>query len=130
MFAIRTRLPRTTRLAALALLGGIVLGACVPTNGGFYPAPTPEPPQIQTRTFNEPQVGGRWLDVCFAHGSCREQRAVNTFCQQQGYDRSISHQSRMTPPFQTNVRIGDQSVCRAAVGNCHRVTRLTCERTV
>ena len=144
------RIPQTTRtrrrflpglrLTVIAIVGAAAVAACVP-NTGFYPYPIPpgggivppveepEPPRTESRTFNEPRVGGRWLDVCYAHGACREQRAVNTFCEQQGYQTATSHQSRMTPPLQTNVRIGDQSVCRAAIGNCHRVTTVTCERT-
>jgi hypothetical protein len=91
--------------------------------------PAPQP-QVQSATFNDPQAHGRWLDVCLAEGSCREQQAVDTFCQNEGYQRATAHQSRVTPFMQENARIGDGSLCLSGVGNCHRVTTVTCERTV
>ena len=143
MFGIDIR--RTALAATLVATTGL-LGACIampglpgnpgnpggPGGPGFIGAPPVDPqPQVQTRTFNDPQVGGRWLDLCYAHGACRQQQQIDTFCQQQGYDNAVSSYSRNTVVLQTNVRLGDQSVCRSAgVGNCHRVASVTCQRTV
>jgi hypothetical protein len=123
---------------AVAVIATAGLGACIqlapaPGTGGGSPQPiaTPAPPpRVDSRTYNDPQVGGRWLDICLAHGSCREQQAVDRFCQEEGFQRATARQSRVTPFMQENVRIGDQSVCYSGVGNCHRVISVTCERTV
>ena len=128
---------RSKSFTAAAVIAAAVLGACVPIGPGpggspqpiAGPAPQPQP-QVQSQTFADPLVGGRWLDVCLAEGACREQQAVDTFCQQQGYQRSTAHQSRVTAFLQENVRIGDQTVCLSGVGNCHRVVSVTCERIV
>jgi hypothetical protein len=119
---------RTARVAAgltIALLGATALSGCIADAG-----PAPRPPQTQTRTFTDPQTGGRWLDVCYGHGSCREQQAINAYCQQQGFQRAQNAQSRVTPFGQQNMRIGDRSMCNSLVGNCHRVISVTCSRTV
>ena len=126
---------RRKALAVALVAATSMLGACItmpqpggnPGGGGAPPAQ----PQVQTRTFNDPQVGGRWVDLCYAEGSCRQQQQIDTFCQQQGYDSAISSYSRNTVILQTNVRLGDQSVCRSGgVGNCHRIATVTCQRTV
>lgn len=138
MFGVQFR-RKAIAIALVAATGS--LGACIampmpntPGIGAPPPAPVPAPqpqPQVQTRTFNDPQVGGRWVDLCYAHGSCRQQQQIDTFCQQQGYDQAVASYSRNTVILQTNVRLGDQSVCRSSgVGNCHRVASVTCERTV
>lgn len=133
MFTAQIR-RKALAIAMVAATG--MLGACItmpqpggnPGGGGGGGAPTP---QVQTRTFNDPQVGGRFVDLCYAEGSCRQQQQIDAFCQQQGYDEAISSYSRNTVIFQTNVRLGDQSVCRSTgVGNCHRVATVTCQRTV
>ncbi|MGF1624172.1 MAG: hypothetical protein ACFCVH_04760 [Alphaproteobacteria bacterium] len=126
---------RSKSFAATAVIAAAVLGACVQlgpgTGGSPQPIGAPAPqPQVQRQTYNDPQVGGRWLDVCLAHGACREQQAVDKFCQQNGFQRATAHQSRVTAFLQENVRIGDQTVCLSGVGNCHRVVAVTCERTV
>ncbi|MCA8908527.1 MAG: hypothetical protein KDA49_05415 [Rhodospirillaceae bacterium] len=128
---------RRYAFAAAMVVATGMLGACVVVPNPNIPGPTPGPgitepvpPQVQTRTFNDPRVGGRWVDLCYAQGSCRQQQQIDAFCQQQGYDRGISSYSRNTVIFQTNVRLGDQSVCRSTgVGNCHRVASVTCERS-
>ncbi len=132
MFGAQIRRTALT-LAMVAATG--MLGACITmpppggNPGGGGPG-EPPPPQVQTRTFNDPQVGGRWVDLCYAEGSCRQQRQIDLFCQQQGYDQGISSYSRNTVIGQTNVRLGDQSVCRSTgFGNCHRVATITCQRT-
>lgn len=125
---------RRKALAVALVAATSMLGACItmpqPGNPGGGGGTTPQP-QVQTRTFNDPQVGGRFVDLCYAEGACRQQQQIDTFCQQQGYDQAISSYSRNTVIFQTNVRLGDQSVCRSTgVGNCHRVATVTCQRTV
>ena len=126
--AVAAVIAATGMLGACISMPGPVPGPGDPDAGG---GPPPTQPQVQTRTFNDPMVGGRWVDLCYAEGSCRQQQQIDTFCQQQGYDQAVSSYSRNTVVLQTNVRLGDQSVCRSAgVGNCHRVASVTCQRTV
>jgi hypothetical protein len=106
----------------------------VPGNSGTPGDPVaalPPAPQVdQTRNFIDPKVGGHFVDLCYAEGSCREQQQLETFCQQQGYDVAISSYSRNTVIAQTNVRLGDESVCGSTgFGDCHRVASVTCRRT-
>jgi len=137
MFA--TRLRRRSLVVAVVAAAGM-LGACItipapgapgnPGNPDPAPQPAPAQPQVVERTFNDPKVGGRWVDLCYAEGSCREQQQIDLFCQQKGYDEAVSSHSRNTVLAQTNVRLGDQSVCRSTgFGNCHRVVTVTCQRT-
>lgn len=124
---IHSRRVRSAAAAiAIALIGATALSACIEQSGG---SPT-RPPQTQQRSFNNPQVGGRWLDVCFGQGSCRERQAIDTFCRQQGFQRAVNSQSRVAGIGHQTVRIGDQSVCTNILNNCHHVTRVTCARTV
>ena len=120
---------------AIALVAAVSLSACVidPSlmqggggGGGGGGAPAP---QVQQQTFGDPMVGGRWLDVCFAHGACREQQAVDAFCRQNGYQQAVGSQARVSAFGHENVRIGDNSVCTSIAGNCHRVISVTCRRT-
>lgn len=120
------RVKGVTAGLAVALFGAIGLSACIEQSGGSPPTP----PRIQRQAFNNPQVGGRWLDVCFTQNSCREQQVIATFCHQQGFQRAENSQSRVTGIGQQTFRIGDQSVCTNILNNCHHVTRVTCVRTV
>lgn len=134
---LRRALGPAARVGCL-LAVAVGLSACVVRPGGYMPpgggivtpAPDPVAQQVQRRTFSEPRVGGRWLDVCYAHGGCRERQAVTAFCRQQGYQRAERHTARVAPFGHTSVRIGDQSLCRNVAGNCHRVVRVTCSRMV
>lgn len=117
---------------ALALVGMIGLTGCITTKPGSSPgAGAPQPQRtVQQQRFGDPQVEGRWLDICFGHGSCREQQAVDTFCRQHGFQRAISRQSRVALFGHQTVRIGDRSRCNSLVGNCHRVISVVCQRIV
>jgi hypothetical protein len=131
MMNTRNHRARAALPFALALIGAIGLSGCKTTNSVNPPiGGTPQPPRVQQQGFSQPRVGGRWLDVCFAHGACRERRAIDTFCRQQGFQRAVSRQVRAAPFGHQTVRIGDQSVCTNVAGNCHRVTFVTCQRTV
>lgn len=83
-----------------------------------------------SKKFNDPRVGGRWVDVCYAHGGCREQQAANTFCTMQGYEKATTYSSRVSKLGHQNVRIGDNSICTSLAGNCHRFTKITCQKTI
>lgn len=85
---------------------------------------SPAPPR--TRVFNDPKVGGRWLDLCYAHGSCRTQRALNKFCRMEGYSTGSKHSSEKSTVGHVSVRIGDDSTCTSTPWTCHRITRVTC----
>ena len=122
---IRRHTARAATSLAVALLGAVALTGCIED-----PGPGTRPPRIETRTFSQPQTGGRWLDVCYAHGGCREQPAINTYCQQPGYQRAERSSSRVTTLGQQNLRIGDRSLCNSLIGNCHRVISVTCSRRV
>lgn len=91
------------------------------------PPPRPRPRPVRTKVFTDPKVGGRWLDLCFAHGSCRTQQALNAFCRKEGYRTGSRPSNESSPLGHVNARIGDNSICTSTgFGNCHRITRVTC----
>ncbi|MDZ7668750.1 MAG: MAC/perforin domain-containing protein [Gammaproteobacteria bacterium] len=90
------------------------------------PAAKPPPKPVRTKVFRDPKVAKRWLDLCYAKGSCRTQQAVNAFCRLKGYARATYHNSAKVKLGHTNVRIGDGSKCRAIGRKCHRIIAVTC----
>jgi hypothetical protein len=92
------------------------------------PPPAPPPPrQVRTKVFKDPLVGGRWLDLCYAHGGCRTQQALNAFCRLQGYKTGSRQRNNKSKLGHVNVRIGDNSKCTSnGLGNCRRITQVTC----
>jgi len=84
--------------------------------------------RVSTRTFKNPKFQGKWLDMCLARGSCREQRAVDAFCRHQKYDRATSRSASKVVMMHQTIRIGDQSLCTNVANNCRRIGSVTCER--
>ncbi len=95
------------------------------------PLPSPEPARprrVRTKVFTDPDVGGRWLDLCWKHGTCRTQQALNAYCRMKGYPGGGSkHRHENMGLGQVSSRIGDGSLCTSTgFGNCRRITRVTC----
>ena len=90
------------------------------------PPAAPPPRAVRTKVFNDPKVGGRWLDLCYAHGGCRTQQALNAFCRLQGYRTGSNQRHEKSKVGHVSVRIGDDSKCTSTPWSCHRITRVTC----
>ncbi len=86
--------------------------------------------KTKSKIYNNPKVGGRWLDLCYAQGSCRTQQAVNAYCRQRGYDKAGAYKYSKSKIGHKNARIGDNSTCLAIGRKCHRITKVQCYKTI
>jgi hypothetical protein len=116
------------RIACMGVVATLMfaLAGCVvnPNQGGQVISPPPP----ERKAFKDPKTHGKWLDICAQRGACRTQVALNTYCKRKGYDRAVGHTQAVSPVGHQNMRIVDQSICTTIIGNCTRVTRVTCER--
>jgi hypothetical protein len=109
---------------------GFTFITCEKPDAGPPPPPGPPPgpgPGGDSRTYNNPKIGGARLNVCIRKGvECDGQAAADAYCDAKGWDSAGDfNDTGPLPPFVKSRFIGNGRTCKGS--NCRAFTDITCE---
>jgi hypothetical protein len=88
---------------------------------GPAPATAPEKESVNSKTYLDPKINGRYVDNCLNWGSNCQKPAADYFCRQNGFSGAISFELAKRRPTWV---MGDNKVCNEDI--CVGFSRIVC----